>query len=164
MLLSKRLNTEVTFSMLTFNPQMMRAIIMDHYQNPRNKRTPIDVDKYSKIHMDSASCVDDIWVYLLLKDDRVEDVAWDGVACTISTASTSIMSELVQGKSAHDALYIIDQYLKMIHEESFDDSVLDEAIVFMNTARQAARIKCATIGWTGLQDLILEEEKEHHHG
>lgn len=145
-----------------FNPQMMRAIIMDHYQNPRNKRTPEDEQNYRKIHMDSASCVDDIWVYLKFSDGILEDIAWDGVACTISTASTSIMSEMLKGKPAKEALYIIDQYLKMIHEEPFDDTVLDEAIVFMNTARQAARIKCATIGWTGLKDLIDESEHDHH--
>lgn len=51
----------------------------------------------------------------------------------------------------------------MIHEEPFDESVLDEAIVFINTAKQASRIKCATIGWRGLHEL-LEDEEECHHG
>jgi nitrogen fixation NifU-like protein len=68
------------------------------------------------------------------------------------------MTELVIGKKVKEALYIIDQYQKMIHEQPFDDSVLDEAIVFINTHRQAARIKCATIGWEALEELL-----HHHH-
>jgi len=146
---------------ILINPQMMRQVIMDHYEHPRNKRIPKD-DRYLKIHMDSASCIDDIYVYLLVENGIIKDCSFDGVACTISTASTSIMTELVMGKTLKDALYIIKQYTAMIHEEKYDDSVLDEAIVFMNTAKQAARIKCATIGWDGLEELIHESEGEKH--
>ncbi len=162
MLSSKLAKKAVTSSMpISLNPQMMRQIIMDHYEHPRNKRDPKD-ERYRKIRMDSVSCIDDIFVFMLYENGRVKDCCFDGVACTISTASTSIMTELVIGKTIEEAQYIIDQYLHMIHEEPYDATVLDEAIVFMNTAKQAARIKCATIGWNGLESL-LEEEKEHHH-
>lgn len=145
---------------ISLNPLMMRQIIMDHYEHPRNKRDPKD-ERYSKIRMDSVSCVDDIFVYLLYEDGIVKDCCFDGVACTISTASTSIMTELVIGKTIKQAEYIISQYLHMIHEEPYDDSVLDEALVFMNTAKQAARIKCATIGWNGLEQLLEEHDHDH---
>jgi nitrogen fixation protein NifU and related proteins len=152
----------VTFSMPTLlNPQVMRQVIMDHYENPRNKRNPNDA-RYKTIHMDSVSCIDDIFVYLLVENGIVKDCCFDGVACTISTASTSIMTELVKGKTGAESQYIIDQYLLMIHEKPFDESVLDEAIVFMNTAKQASRIKCATIGWIGLEDLLTGENEEKH--
>lgn len=137
---------------------MMRQIIMDHYEHPRNKRTPTD-PRYETIHMDSVSCIDNIYVYLLVEDDRVVDAAFDGVACAISTASTSIMTELLIGKSRNEAEYVIKQYLAMIHEEPYDAEALQEAIVFMNTYKQAARIKCATIGWNGAKEIL---EKHHH--
>lgn len=146
---------------ISINPQMMRQIIMDHYENPRNKRVPTD-PRYKKIHMDSTSCIDDIYIYVLIEDGIVKDCCFDGIACTISTASTSIMTELMIGKTYKEAQYIIDQYQAMIHEKKYDESVLDEAIVFMNTAKQAARIKCATIGWDGLEQLIHESEVEKH--
>ncbi|MFA6645280.1 MAG: SUF system NifU family Fe-S cluster assembly protein [Bacilli bacterium] len=142
---------------ISLDPQMMRAIIMDHYEQPRNKRTPFDA-LYKMMHIDSPNCIDDINVFLLEEKGVIADCAFDGVACTISTASTDIMTELVIGKKTEEALYIIDQYQKMIHEQPFDDSVLDEAIVFINTHRQAARIKCATIGWDALEKLL-----EHNH-
>lgn len=144
---------------ISLNPQMMRQIIMDHYDNPQYKRTPENPEKYEQVHMDSTSCVDDIIVYVLVEDEKVKEVVWDGVACTISTASTDIMCGLMLGKSYKNALYIINQYKAMIHEEPYDDSVLDEAIVFMNTSKQAARIKCATIGWDAMEEVVCK----HHH-
>ena len=144
---------------ISLNPMMMRQIIMDHYDNPQFKRTPENKEKYERVHMDSTSCVDDIIVYVLVENDLVKEVVWDGVACTISTASTDIMCGLMIGKSYKDALYIINQYKAMIHEEPYDDSVLDEAIVFMNTSKQAARIKCATIGWDAMEEVVCK----HHH-
>ena len=144
---------------ISLSPQMMRQIIMDHYDNPQYKKTPTNKEEFSSLHMSSANCIDDINVYALEKDGKITECYWDGVACTISTSSTDIMCGLVIGKSLKEAQYIIDQYNHMIHEEEYDESVLDEAIVFMNTSKQAARIKCATIGWDALEDIICN----HHH-
>jgi nitrogen fixation protein NifU and related proteins len=145
--------------MPTFNPLMMRQIIMDHYEHPRNKRT-VDDSRYVKIHMDSVSCVDDIYIYLLIEKDVIIDAAFDGIGCIISIASTSIMTELLINKTKNEALYIIDQYTSMIYEKEYDESVLNEAIVFINTSKQASRIKCATLGWTGAYKLLKGEEDE----
>ncbi len=138
---------------ISLNPQMMRSIIMDHYENPQYKREPMD-NSYKSIHMDSTNCVDDILVYVKEENGKIVDSCFTGVACTISTASTDIMCSLMIGKSVEEAEYILKQYMNMIHEENYDESVLDEAIVFMNTSKQAARIKCATIGWDGLNQIL----------
>ena len=143
---------------ISLSPMMMRQIIMDHYENPTYKRDPKG-EGYHSVHMDSTNCVDDIMVYVLEKDGKVIDACFNGVACTISTASTDIMCNLVKDKKIEEALHIIDEYHKMIHEEEYDEEVLDEAIAFMNTSKQAARIKCATIGWDGLKEII----KAHNH-
>ena len=138
---------------ISLNPQMMRSIIMDHYENPQYKREPMD-NSYKSIHMDSTNCVDDILVYVKEENGKIVDTCFTGVACTISTASTDIMCSLMIGKSVEEAEYILKQYMNMIHEEDYDESVLNEAIVFMNTSKQAARIKCATIGWDGLDQIL----------
>ena len=134
---------------------------MDHYENPQHKHPVTNPNEYETVHMDSANCIDDINVYVKQENDIVTDCFFDGVACTISTASTDIMCGLVIGKTYKEALYIIDQYKKMIHEENYDESVLDEAIVFMNTSKQAARIRCATIGWDGLEDILCKHNHTH---
>ena len=140
-------------------PNMMREIILDHYSNPRNKITPKD-EGYLNIHSSSINCIDDIDVYLKLDaNNKVLDAKWNGTACAISTASTDIVCDLLIGKSKEDALYLFEQYHKMIHEEEYDASVLEEALAFMNTSKQAARIHCATIGWDAFKEIIEGEHK-----
>ena len=143
--------------MLSLTNDMMRQIIMDHYSNPIHKHQPKN-DQYKKTHMHSDNCIDDIDVFLLIDNNIIIDACFDGVGCTISTSSTDIMCELLIGKTSEDALYIIEQYNHMVHEEKFDDTVLDEAIVFINTSKQAARIRCATIGWTAADNIIKDNK------
>lgn len=141
--------------MPTLNNEMMRAIIMDHSSHPTNKHTPKD-DSYIKVHMHSDNCIDDLDIYLKIEKNTVIDACFEGIACTISLSSTDIMCDLIKGKSKEEALYMIEQYNHMMHEEPFDDEVLDEAIVFINTSKQAARIRCATIGWNAAQKILME--------
>ena len=143
--------------MPTLSNEMMRAVIMDHSSNPTNKHMP-SKDGYVSIHMHSDNCIDDINFYLLIEKDKVVDACFEGVACTISMSSTDIVCDLLKGKSKKDALYMIEQYHHMMHEEPFDEDVLDEAIVFINTSKQAARIRCATIGWNAAEELIKESK------
>jgi len=140
------------------DPIMMREIIMDHYKNPIHKGiSDINKEKYLTIRMDSDSCIDDITLYIKIENEMVNDAKFDGIACAISTASTDILCSLIINKSIKDALYIIEQYKNMIFEKEFDDSVLDEAIVFINTHNQAARIKCATLGANGIEEILKKE-------
>lgn len=143
---------------ISLNPDLMRQIIMDHYQNPIHKKTP--KKGYVSIHSKSENCIDDIHVYLKLEKGIVKDCLWDGTACTISTASTDIMCDLVINKKEKGARYIINEYFKMIREEKFDEEALGEAIAFINTAKQAARIKCATIGFHALEDLLNHKHEK----
>lgn len=141
----------------SINQEIMREIIMDHYSNPRNKKEIKD-ERYQTVYMDSTSCVDKIYVQVLVVNNILEDVVWHGVGCAISTASTSIMSELLKGKTVEEANNILENYFKMINEEEYDETVLDEAVVFMNTSRQPARIKCATIGFRGARKILKGDE------
>ena len=139
--------------MPTLTNDMMRQIIMDHYSNPINKHQP-NSDKFEKVHMHSDNCIDDLDIFLLVENNKVIDACFDGVACTISTSSTDIMCDLLKGKQIDEAKNIIKQYDNMIHEQPFDEEVLDEAIVFINTSKQAARIRCATIGWNAADKIL----------
>ena len=142
--------------MLTLTNEMMRAIIMDHYSNPTNKHEP-DKEGFEKLHMHSDNCIDDLDIFLLVENGVVIDACFDGVACAISTASTDIMCNLLRGKEIDRAKYIIEQYHHMIHEEEFDESVLEESLAFINTSKQAARIRCATIGWNAADEILKDK-------
>lgn len=142
--------------MPTLTNDMMRSIIMDHYSNPLNKHQP-NSDKFIKVHMHSDNCIDDLDIFLLIDNDKVIDACFDGVACTISTSSTDIMCDLLKGKTVEEAKYAIQQYDNMIHELPFDEEVLDEAVVFINTSKQAARIRCAIIGWNAANQILKDK-------
>ena len=142
------------------NPMILRQIIMDHYEYPHNHELSDD-PTYGFVHMASESCIDDITVQALIKHGKVDDVRFDGVACTISTASTSIMSELLVGKTIDEAKRIITEYNAMINMLPFNEEVLQEAVAFHNVGRQANRIKCATIGWKAILQLIDESGDKH---
>lgn len=135
--------------------EMMRSIIMDHYSSPRNKREPKD-SSYLKVHHSSDNCIDDIDVFIKIENDIIKDCCWTGVACTIATASTDIMCDLVIDKNKEEAYKILDNYFSMIYEKPYEEDLLDEANAFVNTSKQASRIRCATIGWNSLKDLLEE--------
>ena len=143
----------------TSDPNFLRAIIMDHYQHPRNKRRmdEHDEDVHEK-HMATDSCIDDIKVQAKIKDGYLVDIAFDGVACVVSTASTSIMTQLLKGKTLQQAKALIATYNQMINLEPYDQSVLEEAVAFCNVGKQANRIGCATIGWRAITEIIVESE------
>lgn len=140
------------------NPSLIREIIMDHYEYPRNKKLKND-EKYTKVNLDSESCIDNIDLEVLVENNIIKDICFDGVACTISTASTSIMSELLKGKSIEEANVIIENYLNMLYGREYDEELLEEAAAFVNTSKQANRIKCATLSWNGLKEIINKENK-----
>ena len=108
--------------MLSLNdPMIKREIIMDHYENPRNKGL-VDDPRYIKVNMNSESCIDDIDIQILVVDNIIKDFRFDGIGCTISTASTSILSELVINTTIENAYDIIKQFDSMLKEEVFEAS------------------------------------------
>ncbi len=140
------------------DPQLLRETIMDHYDHPRN-RGLVEDETYKKVNMNSDTCIDDLDIQVKFDGDKIADVRYDGEACAICTSSTSIMSELVIGKTKEEAKRIIENYMNMIYERDYDEDLLEEAIAFKNTHKQANRIKCATLGWNGLVKLIEESEE-----
>ena len=142
------------------DPMILREIIMDHYKYPHN-HSLISSTEYRSRHMASASCIDDITVEAKIDDGRIEDIRFDGVACTISTASTSIMTELLKGKTLDEAKEIIANYFRMVDGLEYNGEILEEAVAMKNVYKQANRIKCATIGWRAIDQIIKESEEQN---
>ena len=135
------------------DPTILRELIMDHYQYPRNHGL-VDDSSYASCHMASDSCIDDITVQSKIVEGVIKDIRFDGVACTICTASTSMMSELLKGKTIDEAKKIMNNYFNMMEEKPYDEDMLEEAIAMCNVHKQANRIKCATIGWKAMKKMM----------
>ena len=147
---------------------LLREIIMDHYQNPRNKKEIDNNDnRFLTIHMDHTdNCIDDVYLHLEVENNVVKKAFWHGTACAISTASTSILTELVENKSLDECFQLIKEFDLMMEHKDFDSDLLEEAVCFVNTYRQPSRINCATIGWRGLEEILnkYKKSKENKNG
>ncbi len=137
------------------DPSFQRQIILENYKKAAN-RGLVEDDSYQKVHMDSESCIDDIYVQIKIVDNVIKDLKFDGEACTISTATASIMTKLLIGKDIEHALKIIENYNNMIFEKPYDADLLEEANVFQTIYMQPNRIKCALLPWDGVVKLLKE--------
>ena len=137
---------------------LKRSIILDNYQNPNNKHT--SDNSYIKINTRNVSCIDNLDIYLKIKNNIIEDISFEGEACVISISSTNILINLLIGKTRDEGIYLIDNYLKMISEEEYDKDILKELEVFDDTSKQPSRIKCATLSANGIKN-YLEKEENH---
>lgn len=134
--------------------ELKRSIILDNYQNPYH-RLRHDEDDYLKLNSRNVSCIDNIDVYLKIKDGVIEDISFEGEACVISISSTSIMASTLVGKTIDEALKIIENYDDMIEEKEYDKDILGEAVVYDDIAKQPSRKKCATLTWNGVYKKLL---------
>ena len=135
------------------NEEMKKLIILENYQNPKN-RGLIEDDSYIIINTNSESCIDQIDLQVKLVDNKITDVRFDGEACAICTSTTSIMINLLIGKTIEEAKEIISNYENMIEEKEYDEESLKEAIVFSNISKQPNRKKCALLTWQGMDNIL----------
>ncbi len=137
---------------------LYRQVIMDHYKNPRNKGL-IQDPSYKTIHIKNPTCGDDITVQSKVEDGIVKDVRHDGSGCSICCSSASVMSETVKGKSVQEASVVAENYLNMLANKPYDETVdLEEAIVYQGVRQFPARIKCASIAWKAFEGTLKESE------
>lgn len=139
---------------------LKREIILDNYNNPYHKGLLND-KSYTKCNKSSSTCIDNFDIEIKIEDDIIKDIRFDGEACAIATSSVSISINKLIGKTVEDALNIIDNYEKMINEEEYDKDVLEELIVYEDVRNQPSRKKCATLGISGIKELINNYKKNN---
>jgi nitrogen fixation NifU-like protein len=142
---------------------LYQELILDHYKNPLNKGLATNPE--ISVHHVNPSCGDEIDLNLRTSSDRIDSVTWDGVGCSISQASTSVMSDLVTGKSFHDVSELIDSFTELMQSkgsESGDEALLGDAVAFAGVSKYPARIKCALLGWMAFKDALVQ--LDHYQG
>lgn len=139
------------------NNDIRKIIILENYQNPKN-RGLIEDESYCKINTNSKSCIDQIELQIKLEDNIVKDIRFDGEACAICTSSTSIMINTLIGKTFEEALNIINNFENMIDEKSFDEELIGEAIVYSDISKQPNRKNCALLTWKGAKSVLEKKE------
>ena len=136
---------------------LYRQVIMEHYKDPRNKGL-LGVGKQN--HLRNPSCGDDITVEVEIENNKIKHLHHDGTGCSICCSSASVMSEVLTGKDVDEAKRIIKDYCNMIKgEEVEDEDALEEALVYQGVAAFPARMKCATIAWKAVEELLGDEDE-----
>jgi len=139
--------------------QIYQEVILDHYKRPhrRGLREPFGAE----VHHVNPTCGDEVTLRVALSGDGecVVDVSYDGQGCSISQASTSVLTDQVIGQSIRRALDTVDAFTEMVSSRGTvqgDENVLGDGIAFAGVAKYPARVKCALLGWMAFKDAVAQ--------
>jgi nitrogen fixation NifU-like protein len=138
---------------------LYQEVILDHYKRPQHKGLAATYD--AQVHHVNPSCGDEITLNVSLEGDKVAAITWDGVGCSISQASVSILSDLLLGKSIAEADYILNNFTELMQSKGTmvgDDAILEDAVAMAGVSKFPARIKCALLGWMAYKDAVVQAQ------
>ena len=141
---------------------LYQEVILDHYKNPQNKKLAPDWD--AQVHHVNPSCGDEVTLGVKLNGDKVGSITWEGVGCSISQASTSILSDLLTGKTLAEAGAISEEFLELMQSKGAlegNPEVLEDAVALAGVSQYPARIKCALLGWMAFKDASLQAQADN---
>ena len=136
---------------------LYQEVILDHYKNPQNKKLVLEYD--AQVHHINPSCGDEITLNVSLDGQSIRNISWDGVGCSISQASVSILTDLLIGKTMEQAQEISDSFMHLMQSkgtEKGDEDVLEDAVALAGVSQYPARIKCALLGWMAFKDASVQ--------
>lgn len=135
--------------------ELYQEIILDHNKNPRNFHK---MDNATRV-VDGRNplCGDHYTIYLLLQDDVVRDISFEGAGCAISKASGSLMSSILKGKKREEAVKIFHLFHQVVTGEIKAEDHLSELgklAAFAGVAEYPVRVKCATLPWHAMYSAL----------
>ena len=133
--------------------QLYQDIILDHYKHPHGKglRAPFG----GEAHHVNPTCGDEVTFRVAFEDGTFTDISYDGVGCSISQASASVLHELLQGRTAEEASPVQEAFVALMQSRGQiepDEEVLGDGVAFAGVARYPARVKCALLPWMAFKD------------
>lgn len=133
---------------------LYQQLILEHYRKPRNKEEL--PEKTVEVHMANPVCGDEIRLQLRVEDDRIQAARFVGQGCSISQASVSMMTTLLEGRALSEANALADRFTEMMHgsEEAAKDREMGDLRALQGVSRFPVRIKCALLGFDALQEAI----------
>lgn len=138
--------------------ELYKEVILDHYRAPRNKGR---VDPHDVVlERNNPLCGDEIELFLRFDGDTLEAIGFEGKGCSISQASTSMMTEKVKGLDAKEARELAESIKRMMAgEEEGDVDRLEDLVSLKGVVKYPVRIKCALLGWNTLLEGLDEAGK-----
>lgn len=135
--------------------ELYQEVILDHRKKPRNYREMEDANR--RLDGFNPLCGDKVTVYLLVQDDVVQEISFQGEGCAISTASASMMSEHLKGKTAQEVEAVFQDFLSLVTGKSDAIDELGKLAVFSGVSEFPLRVKCATLPWHTLRGALKRQ-------
>jgi nitrogen fixation NifU-like protein len=140
--------------------ELYQAVILDHHKKPRNFRILAEANHHAEGY--NPLCGDKVTVYLKLEGDVVKDVSFQGSGCAISTASASLMTEALKGKSRSEVESVFQAFHELVTgqpEAMADGPALGKLAAFSGVREFPVRVKCATLAWHTLRAALEDQTK-----
>jgi nitrogen fixation NifU-like protein len=139
--------------------ELYQEVILDHSKNPKNFKELDDASHQSQGH--NPLCGDRLTLYLAVEDGVIQDVGFKGAGCALSTASASMMTETLKGKSEAEVEAIFGAFHDLVTGQSAeaDGDVLGKLAVFGGVRDYPVRVKCATLAWHTLKAALAKAEE-----
>lgn len=138
--------------------ELYQEMILDHGKRPRNFGELDDADGRADGH--NPLCGDRIRVFVKKDGDTISEVRFDGRGCAISTASASIMSEVLPGKTTAEVRDLFDRFTDLVRGGDTPEEALGKLRVFAGVRDFPMRVKCATLAWHTLKAALEDEARE----
>lgn len=136
---------------------LYRQVILDHSSHPRNFGELEHAN--GTLELNNPTCGDVIKLHVYIQDGIIEQAKFSGHGCSISTASASMMTEVIIGKTIEEAKKRIEEFLLLVQAKiDPDETDLNDAVILEGVSKFPARIKCATLAWKVLERIILTKE------
>lgn len=149
--------------------ELYQEIILDHYRTPRGEGTL--PEPLAAAHHVNPTCGDEITVEVASSPDGTLVLRHQGIGCSISRASASVMSELTEGATPQRAEELRQSFTDLMHSATaagsaatIDEDLLGDAVAFSGVAKYPARIKCALLPWMAMQDACIQAGLTDPHG
>ncbi|TMG82993.1 MAG: SUF system NifU family Fe-S cluster assembly protein [Betaproteobacteria bacterium] len=138
--------------------ELYQDVILDHYRRPRNNRPLADANRRAEGF--NPLCGDRLKLYVRVKDGVIEEVSFEGSGCAISTASASLLTESIKGKTEREAEALVGTFRDLVTQDSAAQRAgLGKLEALAGVREFPARVKCATLAWHTLRAALAEERE-----
>ncbi|MGT2785689.1 Fe-S cluster assembly sulfur transfer protein SufU [Streptococcus merionis] len=133
------------------------AVVTEHSKSPHHRGR---LEGVEALELHNPTCGDVLQLSVKLEEDRIAEIAFDGHGCSISTASASMMTDSVLGKTIPEVLELAEVFSQMVQgQEDERQKNLGDAALLAGVAKFPQRIKCATLSWNALKKALERDSK-----
>ena len=137
--------------------ELYQQVILDHNKRPRNFQV---LDPHShKADGHNPLCGDQVTIYLNIEDEVIKDIAFQGRGCAISTASASLMTDMLKGKTLAEAERLFGQFHELVTSDQEASVDMGKLAVLSGVRDYPSRVKCATLAWHAMQAALKNQQQ-----